>query len=359
MRPHVKTVASRRPPFTAAQVSSRRRLARALLLLATPLLSGASGCGPVSAIPSPHPSGIIAGELSGATEVPGVRCRWCALLFGLGARRSPHPHRGTLRPGCVACLRPSGVGGRRPRRRATDDARDPGGTCSPGLPSTTKKSSTWLSCGRGSRHRRAFRRGSLAQLTSASVGHTVRLIGWGLSSAAPPLGAERREGEARIAEVQQAKVRLVPAPVSACVGDSGGPAFTITASSSALVGVIVSGDQDCSRQTVVARADAFWRFVESAMVEDGGCQLSSRGAPATSFGLLAWLAIVGGLIRAARGYRASCPGPGLEKKRRQRRGRGRISTTCRGCSTGSSTSRCSERRWSYRSRSRGTCTWPC
>lgn len=93
------------------------------------------------------------------------------------------------------------------------------------------------------------------ELTQASVGQSVRVVGFGWSTGDEPEAATRREGLAEIVELEGEELRLAPAPALPCVGDSGGPVFLEVEQAERLVGLALSGDPDCSKYASALRTD--------------------------------------------------------------------------------------------------------
>jgi hypothetical protein len=102
----------------------------------------------------------------------------------------------------------------------------------------------------------------IVPMGESDKGSLVQLAGWGRIDKDLPVQLERRSGTAIIDEVSATKLRLIPKPATACIGDSGGPVF---GPSTGLIAIIVSGDDSCQSYTSVARADVFWPFVESVL----------------------------------------------------------------------------------------------
>jgi hypothetical protein len=109
-------------------------------------------------------------------------------------------------------------------------------------------------------------------LDATWVGTSVRLVGFGATSAgAPPAGA-RLAGNATIDGVAAGDVALVPGPAITCDGDSGGAVLVDSGGSSLLLGVVSSGDPNCAAATRAIRVD-----VEAAFIDE---QIAAAAAAA-------------------------------------------------------------------------------
>lgn len=101
-----------------------------------------------------------------------------------------------------------------------------------------------------------------APLDESFVGHPLRLVGFGASSA---LGASahKRSGTTSILEIGASALRFKPMPAQTCVGDSGGPAFaSFGAEGEAVVGIASSGDPDCKKYGRHVRIDRYVAFLD-------------------------------------------------------------------------------------------------
>jgi MYXO-CTERM domain-containing protein len=98
-------------------------------------------------------------------------------------------------------------------------------------------------------------------LDDSSVGASVRLVGYGLTSATGGGLAAKRQGTASIASVSATTFDLSPNPSLTCGGDSGGPAFLTEDTTEYLAGITSAGDVDCSVFSRMTRADVYRDYV--------------------------------------------------------------------------------------------------
>jgi len=101
-------------------------------------------------------------------------------------------------------------------------------------------------------------------LADASLaGATVRLVGFGQSSASSADTGVKRAGTAMVTDVSASELRLAPAPSQPCEGDSGGPALVSAGGVELVAGVSSRGDAGCMQYSVEARVDAVAaRFIQ-------------------------------------------------------------------------------------------------
>lgn len=87
--------------------------------------------------------------------------------------------------------------------------------------------------------------------TTAEVGMTARIIGYGVTEAGAVTDGMQREGTMQVSAVDALTFTMTPSPSNSCGGDSGGPVFV----GDELVGVTISGDPTCMVRAVNARVD--------------------------------------------------------------------------------------------------------
>lgn len=131
---------------------------------------------------------------------------------------------------------------------------------------------------------------------------TLRIVGFGLTSADEVDLGPKHSGETKIASLDDTTFRFTAAPAQTCHGDSGGPAFASIDGKDTLVGITSAGDSACKSYGRDTRVDAFADFLEgytdryaarvaTSHIPSSGC--SASGAPHThsSGGLLLFFAI--------------------------------------------------------------------
>jgi len=91
-----------------------------------------------------------------------------------------------------------------------------------------------------------------------AVATTIRVVGWGRTSAAVDDSGDKRAGSATISAVTAADFTALPAPSQPCRGDSGGPALTPAGT---IGGVVSHGDTACTDHAVYSRVDVALDFV--------------------------------------------------------------------------------------------------
>jgi hypothetical protein len=89
-------------------------------------------------------------------------------------------------------------------------------------------------------------------INSSLIGTSFRVVGFGTTSGTSGDGGTKREGTARVSEVQAEELTAMPDPSQPCRGDSGGPALF---SSDAVAGVVSRGDGACVDHATYARID--------------------------------------------------------------------------------------------------------
>jgi hypothetical protein len=96
------------------------------------------------------------------------------------------------------------------------------------------------------------------------VGDTIRIVGFGTTSATASDNTTKRAGSAMIGDVQPAEFTIMPTPSQPCHGDSGGPAITAAGT---VDGVVSHGDGACSDHAVYARVDVAKPFIDQYVAE--------------------------------------------------------------------------------------------
>lgn len=101
---------------------------------------------------------------------------------------------------------------------------------------------------------------------SVSVGGSVRVVGYGATSAAAGQGGAKHAGTSTVAAVDGRTATLAPGPAMTCRGDSGGPVLAAGPSGEVLVAVTSAGDPACAVEGTVVRIDAFATWLAEASV---------------------------------------------------------------------------------------------
>jgi hypothetical protein len=102
------------------------------------------------------------------------------------------------------------------------------------------------------------------ETTAPAVATTIRVVGWGRTSAAVDDSGELRAGSATISDVQSTDFTAMPAPSQPCRGDSGGPALMPAGT---IGGVVSHGDTACSDHAVYTRVDVANDFVTTYLAD--------------------------------------------------------------------------------------------
>ena len=89
------------------------------------------------------------------------------------------------------------------------------------------------------------------------AGRTVRVVGFGVTSATAMDDGVKRQGTATLASFSDSDFTMTPAPSQPCSNDSGGPALMTVGTGEVLVGVTSHGDATCSDHATDTRVDAF------------------------------------------------------------------------------------------------------
>jgi MYXO-CTERM domain-containing protein len=84
------------------------------------------------------------------------------------------------------------------------------------------------------------------------VGTSFRVVGFGTTSGTTGDSGTKRDGTARVSDVQAEEFTAMPNPSQPCRGDSGGPALL---SPGAIAGVVSRGDLACADHATYARID--------------------------------------------------------------------------------------------------------
>jgi len=87
------------------------------------------------------------------------------------------------------------------------------------------------------------------------VGTDVRVVGFGATSGTAGDAGTKREGIARISDVQADEFTAMPNPSQPCRGDSGGPVFLGSTVADVIAGVVSRGDAACVDHAVFSRID--------------------------------------------------------------------------------------------------------
>jgi secreted trypsin-like serine protease len=154
-----------------------------------------------------------------------------------------------------------------------------------------------------------------APLDDSFVGHPIRLVGFGATSA-DGSSLRKRSGATSVLELDAAAFRFKPMPSQTCIGDSGGPALAAVGNDrEAVVGIASSGDADCQKYGRHTRIDHHVSFLENfaatytppaprASVQSTGCTLtggSPRAGSLKSSSWFSWPALaVGVFVRRRR-----------------------------------------------------------
>ncbi len=96
---------------------------------------------------------------------------------------------------------------------------------------------------------------------TAPVGASLRVVGYGATSADAGSGGVAHAGTSTVASVGPRAVTLAPGPAMTCRGDSGGPVLD---GGGAIVAVTSSGDPACAAEAVVIRVDAHAAWLAEA-----------------------------------------------------------------------------------------------
>lgn len=102
------------------------------------------------------------------------------------------------------------------------------------------------------------------ETTAPAVATTIRVVGYGRTSAAVDDSGEKRAGSAMISAVQAADFTALPAPSQPCRGDSGGPALLPAGT---IGGVVSHGDTACTDHAVYARVDVAMAFITGYLAD--------------------------------------------------------------------------------------------
>jgi hypothetical protein len=89
-------------------------------------------------------------------------------------------------------------------------------------------------------------------IDASLVGTNFRVVGFGTTSGTTGDSGTKRDGTARVSEVQAEEFTAIPNPSQPCRGDSGGPALL---SAGAVAGVVSRGDIACADHATYARID--------------------------------------------------------------------------------------------------------
>ncbi|HEY5945329.1 MAG TPA: trypsin-like serine protease [Kofleriaceae bacterium] len=89
-------------------------------------------------------------------------------------------------------------------------------------------------------------------IDASLVGTSFRVVGFGTTSNTSGDSGDKREGVAKVSDVQAEEFTALPSPSQPCRGDSGGPALFGTQT---IAAVVSRGDAACSDHAVYARID--------------------------------------------------------------------------------------------------------
>ncbi|HEX5061801.1 MAG TPA: trypsin-like serine protease, partial [Kofleriaceae bacterium] len=116
---------------------------------------------------------------------------------------------------------------------------------------------------------------SISPTLDATVGSTIRAVGYGWTVVNDTTPAVRRTGTSQIDTIDELRISVHAAPAQACEGDSGGPALFDAGSGERVIGVTSSGDPTCTQFARYTRVD-----VHSDFVLDTVARTSAGGAGA-------------------------------------------------------------------------------
>jgi uncharacterized protein (TIGR03382 family) len=98
-------------------------------------------------------------------------------------------------------------------------------------------------------------------LGNVSAGTTIRVVGYGWTVAGDSTPAMRRTGTSQVDAIEPLRIVSHAAPSQACEGDSGGPAFHNDGTGERVIGVVSSGDTQCTEFAKHTRVDVHADFV--------------------------------------------------------------------------------------------------
>jgi hypothetical protein len=141
----------------------------------------------------------------------------------------------------------------------------------------------------------------VARATSAPVGASLHIVGYGVTSPADEsTDRPRRSGQVKVDSVTDKELHVLANPSLPCGGDSGGPAFD---SDGKLAGIVSGGDAACASYAVLERVDAYASFFDSpgdSSSSSGGCGVAKRGSHEGGVLTLSALALLLTLARSPR-----------------------------------------------------------
>jgi len=128
------------------------------------------------------------------------------------------------------------------------------------------------------------------------TGRTIRIVGFGKSTAQDRSAARRRLGTATVEALAPTTLMYSPNPSSTCFHDSGGPAFLVS-EREYLVGIASTGGTDCDGSGVYVRVDANLSFITAAARNEGpgaapSCSLVGTDRPSSCGALVLWILAV-------------------------------------------------------------------
>jgi hypothetical protein len=115
-------------------------------------------------------------------------------------------------------------------------------------------------------------------MSAADVGASIRLVGFGRTSADDLEPPRRRQAASVITAVGDTTFDFGPDPAQTCAGDSGGPAFMMVDGVEVLVGVTSTGDARCEEGAVDTRVDVHARDFVQAFIDATRAGVAQLGA---------------------------------------------------------------------------------
>jgi hypothetical protein len=100
-----------------------------------------------------------------------------------------------------------------------------------------------------------------------TVGETIRVAGFGITSATASDQGTRRQGTATVSDLSPTEMTLSGSPSQPCSYDSGGPAFLTVGGTEYLAGVTSRGDTGCASYSKEVRVDAYQDYIQGYLDE--------------------------------------------------------------------------------------------
>lgn len=113
-------------------------------------------------------------------------------------------------------------------------------------------------------------------LDGSLVGTTFRVVGYGNTAIAVGDSGTKRDGTARISEVNADELVAVPDPSQPCRGDSGGPALL---SATAIAAVVSRGDAMCADHATYSRIDVARAILVDPYLAETAAGTAALGTP--------------------------------------------------------------------------------